>query len=669
MSRAWAPLPVGAFTGFDWSAPGATAGWDPYLVWAEATRFASQGGLTPTWLTLAVELQPGTSVRDFVDAGHARWMRVPSAYLESTPEGSRFCTARVRPHFFAALAPGGALHGRVKRIEIGLAVHEPDDGESAATDAAAPPAAAGMSAAHARPTPVAGKVLAIIDDSLAVAHANLLAGNTPRTAFLWRQDSRGGGRRPADLGYGHEVTAAMIASALDAFRDGELVDEGAVYTALGLSVIGQRWPHGQVPFHALDVAASHGSHVADLAAGPRTAQARTANLPPDLDAPPSWTRADDAASRCPMVAVQLDTRTVADTSGGAMNVAVLDAMAYILARCEPDAHVVVNLSYGSLAGPHDGTSLLERAMDGWIALCGGRLQVVVAAGNSYQLRTHANLPLASGAEQVLHWRVPPDDRTPSFLELWIAPGGSGIAIEITPPAGASLPALPVGASGQWLDPRTGQPMATLVYPSSVATGEQGTCVLLAIAPTFSFDAAACTAPSGVWRVRLANRGAESTVVDAYIERDDVIPGRRNGARQSHFEDDPELHPSQQYDLDAEVDDPARSTPIRRSGSFNSIATGRGTVSVGGGVLAEPQAWARYSPRRPDPDAQRPRRPGVVKLPDQVRPSDESRAVGGILAMGSRSGLVVRMAGTSSAAPQAARDLLNQASTSGTAASS
>ena len=34
----WTKLPKGEFTGIHWAQPGATAGFDPYLVWAEAER-------------------------------------------------------------------------------------------------------------------------------------------------------------------------------------------------------------------------------------------------------------------------------------------------------------------------------------------------------------------------------------------------------------------------------------------------------------------------------------------------------------------------------------------------------------------------------------------------------------------------------------------------------
>jgi hypothetical protein len=663
MSREWAALPRGEFTGIHWDRPGATAGFDPYLVWAEATQFSAQGGQPPRWLSIAIELEPGTDIRSFVAGGQLSWLRVAPVYTAFPMAGLRFCTARVRPGFFSALQPGGPLHRLVRRFELGLALQVPAEDDSAAASEPRdhlPASVAALPLALAREAsrPLTGKVLALIDDSLAVAHANLQAAGRPRTAFLWRQDGHGRGRHPVDLGYGHELTAADIQAAMQACTNAEgVVDEAATYVELGLSVLGRSWPTGRVPFHALDLPASHGTHVADIAAGPRTVAARVANLPPDRDAPPTWDAANDEASRCPLIAVQLDTRTVADTSGASMNVALMDALAYVLSRCDARAEIVANLSYGTQAGPHDGTSWLESAMDHLIGLSGGRLQIAVAAGNSYQLRTHANVCLAPGASATLHWRVQPDDRTPSFLELWIEEGRPGIRIEVTPPGGAALPALSVGQSGIWRDGHR-MPVATLIYPERVATGTRGTCALLALAPTFSFDAGVATADAGVWRVRLHNTGSVAAVVDGTIERDDVVIASRTGARQSHFEDDPALAVGQQYDLDAFLDDPARATPVRRSGSFSSIAGGSRVVSVGANLLAEPTQWAHYSPTSPDPDAGRPGRPGVVKVPTTVQAGDETRVLHGLTAAGSRSGQVVRLAGTSAAAPQIARRMIN-----------
>ena len=658
----WAALPRGGFTGIDWSAPGATEGWDPYLVWADCVRFAGAGAPSTRWLPVAIELHPGVTVPQLVGAAGPAWLRVPPVYTsQAAPAGLRFCTGRARPEFFRALQAGGKLHPLVQRVELGLPVPGTDD----ATEAAAP-AGGGVEPPAAR---LSGTVFGLIDDSLAVANTCFLhADGTPRTAWLWRQDGHGEGRRPKALGYGQELQAQDISAALERHRHGGLVDEGAVYTALGLSAMGRPWPGGQAPFHTLDLATSHGSHVADLACGPRRATAQIANLPPGFDAPPSFAPADDAASRCPIVAVQLDHDTVKDTSGGSLQVHVLDGLLYILSRCDDQARIAVNISFGALAGPHDGSGLLEQAMDQLVELCGGRLGITLAAGNSYQLRAHANLRVEAGSRSALHWRVQPDDRTPSFLELWIEPGCDSMEIELTPPgASRPLPAVERGESRIWLDP-AGRPLCTLLYPRRIASGLHGTCAMLALAPTFAFAGGVALAPSGVWTLGLHNRGSRAAVVDGYIERDDVVIGTRTGARQSWFEDAPQLPWAQQYDLDALVDDPQRATPIRRSGSFNSIATGRHTVSAGGQRVAG-ERWAAYSPQAPDPDGSRPQRPGVVKVPDGAAPSDENPALPGLLGAGSRSGGATRLAGTSAAAPQLARQLLNAGVTSVPAASS
>ena len=645
----WTPLPTGGFTGIHWARPGATNGADPYLVWAEADQFAGYGGKQPRWLTIALELNPGVSIAQLLAAASPKWLHVPPVYTSATaPQELRFCTARVRSAFFRHIGPGGDLHALVKRLELGLPVGNGTDD---------PP---GHATPHGSPPPggrrlLTGKVMGLIDDSLALAHANFLdARGKARTAFFWRQDREGKGAAPAALGYGHELTAADINAAMQANVFGGMVDESGVYTTLGLSTLGQKSRGGRVQFHALDTAASHGSHVLDLAAGPRTVEAQIANLPPGFDAPPSWNDANDDASRAPVVAVQLDYHTVADTSGGSMNVHVLDGLMYILSCCAPSAQIAVNVSFGTLAGPHDGTSLLEAAMDQLLALCGKRLAIVIAAGNSYQQRTHANLTLGRGESHALHWRAQPDDTSQSFLELWLPPGAQGIELEITPPGRAALPALRLGQSGMWLDGGT-QPVCGLIYPDSVATGERGTCALLALAPTFSFDKDTATSPSGVWQVKLTNTQAGRVTVDAYVERDDVVIGTHGGARQSHFED---RFYNTSGDPGQWVDHPDNPSLIRRSGNFNSIGTGARTVSVGGTRISD-GSWARYSPRKPDPDASRPERPGVVKVPDTHAYSDENPILLGLKAAGTRSGGVARLVGTSDAAPQVTRRILNR----------
>lgn len=214
-----------------------------------------------------------------------------------------------------------------------------------------------------------GKVLGIIDGGLAFAHANFLRNGRTRRPVP-RQDRAGVGTVPAALGYGHELTGAEIDRVMQANVFGGLVDETAVYA------------HFQMGME-LNKRINHGTHVLDIAAGPRTVLAQIAGAPPFPEAPPTWAMANDDASRCDILAVQLDWDTVLDTSGGSMNVHIMDGLMYMLSRCESSARLVVNLSWGTLSGPHDGSSVLEAAMDQLIGLKAGRLQIILPASNSY----------------------------------------------------------------------------------------------------------------------------------------------------------------------------------------------------------------------------------------------------------------------------------------------
>ena len=678
-TRPWNALPQGGITGTDWAAPEALENADPYLAWAETDRFSGYRLGTaddpePRWLPIVIELAGDAEVIDLVRASQTRWLQIPPVYLGRP--GLRFCTARVGKGFFRALREQTRLCHLVQRYELGLPVeHHTGPLEHPATTTMAP-------------TPVTdrlhGKVMGLIDGGLALVHAHFLRPDgSPRVRHFWRQDNTFGSgwpgdtarvRRPLDparagptpglMGYGHEITAPALHAAMAAhMRDG-LLDEDALYQQL------QLW---DLAHHA-----HHGTHVMSQACGP----IRGVDTVGSEDRVPDFSPQQDAASACDLIAVQLDWSNVLDTSGGAMNVSILDGLLYILSRCADEARVVVNISWGTLAGPHDGTSILEAAMDQLIDLHGGRLDIVVPAGNGYQSRTHANATLGSVGSNdqsdtlTLNWRVQPDDRTQSFLELWLCDPAlpdeaiRDLCITVRPPGHAqALPAIGVGQSGVW--PSAQAPQCCLIFPQRSALGRQGTCALLALAPTFSHQADTTTAPFGVWQVTIKNHGLNPVVLDAYIERDDVAMGTHTGARQSYFED---AAYDTSGDLKSFIDDPENPTPIRRSGSFNSLSTGRHTVAVGGvrHALGALDPLARYSPRLPDPDGTRPQRPGVKKEPDRLAVTDDNAALWGIRGAGSRSGCsVVRLAGTSGAAPQIARTLINQsraaASTSGSAA--
>ena len=221
----WNHLPRGCFTGIDWAKPDATNGFDPYLVWAEADRFAGYGDKQPKWLPVAIELSSGISIAHFIGAASPQWLHVPSVYTSSAaPAGLRYCTARVRPAFFKHIQPGGSLHALVKRLEMGLPADPYAGGPGTS------------SAAGTQPL-LKGKVVAVIDDGLAFANANFLRNGKARTRYFWRQDGKGVGDTPAGLGYGHELTAANINYAMQQRTYNGLVDEGAVYQHFRLTAL------------------------------------------------------------------------------------------------------------------------------------------------------------------------------------------------------------------------------------------------------------------------------------------------------------------------------------------------------------------------------------------------------------------------------------------------
>ena len=667
----WPDLPVGSFTGVNWSQPQAMDHADPYLAWAETSGFAGfrspQGqSANPQWLPLLLELKEGVTVQDLVLHSRRSWLQIPRVY-QHLAHDLRFCTARAKRGFFDALKPGGALHDLVQSYELGLPVGHHSQG--LAEEACAAP---GDSRSPVPQSNLArGQVMVVIDDGLAVGHGDFLKGrNKTRVAAYWRQDATVGphgrsaasiqpipldplraGPTPGDLGYGHEMDRRWIQSAIDRHSHGTTLDEDGLYQHL------QMW--------AMQHNAHHGTHVSSLAAGPwiYTQTIGTEN------SPPNWAPSGDPASEASLVVVQLDWASVADSSGGAMNVSVLDALAFALSRCANDAQIVINLSWGALAGPHNGTSLLERAVAQVMACKHPDAQLVIPAGNAYQARTHANASIPPQAHRrgpddstaTLHWRVQPDDHSQSFLELWFEFEDAethehrrqNLEIVLTPPgASAPLPAMPLGRSGVW--PSAQNPVCALMFPRQSALGQGGICALLALAPTATWFEGTTLSNAGVWRVEVRNIGEQPVIMDAYVERDDVPLGVANtGARQSYLED---RHYDTEGGINGFIDQPDNPSLVRRSGTFNDLATRAPSVSVGGirYFRSATDPMARYSPRLPDPDAARPERTGVRKVPERLAVSDDHATLWGVRAAGTRSASAVRLVGTSMAAPQISR---------------
>ena len=700
----WSRKRVGSFSGINYAEDGAANGLDPYFVWADISGFAhlrkpgqkpNDMSHVPRRLPMLVVLQEGVTVQDFLQALQPWLARptadasqkerpadgpivsVPAAYLASESVPGGVIPATISRGFFEVRADLG-LAEFVRRFEIDL----PQEATLALRALANDPAPV------KRPL-LEGKVIALIDDGCAFAHPHFLTPAaapgffSTRVKRLWDMNPRG----PQSMvgppwvfaaesyagEYGRDFSDVELNALIAARTYSGRIDEDAVYADFAKGTLDN--------VNRMQRRSAHGTHVMDMATGPYFVQdtmcTRTGGVEPQN---PTWETAQtfmtegggQNASDAQIIFVQLPMRTVQDTSGrNTMTKDVIDALSYILSQCADDTQIVVNLSWGALAGPHDGSHALEQHLDALIAsqrtlhpmlppMPSGmnRLQITTPAGNGYQSRTHANFTLAPDRSQLLQWRTEPDDATESYVEIWL-PQDVKVELTITDPLGNVFPVVTEGQvrnlTGYQAQLNPGS-VVGVCYDDALLNGQNGHCVLLALAPTVSARNTRPTAPHGVWKVLVTNKSLCEGVVDAYVERDDVALGTRRGARQSYFEDENYDRQAIQDNqrVDPECPDPLTAY-VRREGVFNNISTGQLTEKVGG--LRETDAkFAEYSPD--GIDSGRAKRPGTATPVPHFATTEESRTLRGIRAAGTRAAGSVRLSGTSSAAPQIARDLFN-----------
>ncbi len=685
----WSPNPVGTFSGINYAEEGAATGLDQYFVWADISGFphlrkpgqkASDLSHIPKALPMLIALQEGVTARDFLRAlelpeiANRRAISVAEIYLTAeaqVPGG--IVPATVSPDFFATRLDR-RLASVVRRFEIDL----PQEAALALK-----PLKNSLKPIK-RPL-LTGKVMALIDDGCAFAHPHFLTPGavvglfSTRVKRLWDMNPRGpqstvgppwafaAESYPGE--YGRDFSDAELNALITARAYGGRIDEDAVYADFARGTLDN--------VNRLQRRAAHGTHVMDMATGPYFVQdtmcTRAGGAEPQN---PTWEKAQtfptegggQNACDAQIIFVQLPMSTVQDTSGrNTMTKDVISALTYILGQCADDAQIVINLSWGALAGPHDGGHALEQHMDALIASQRAlhpmlppmnRLQITTPAGNGYQSRTHANFTLEPEESQVLQWRTEPDDATESYVEIWL-PEDLKVELTVSDPLGNVFPVVTEGEVRNltgYQAPLMPGSILGVCYNDALLNGQQGHCVLLALAPTVSLNYTRPTAPHGLWKIAVTNKSLCDGVVDAYVERDDVALGTRLGARQSYFEDE-------NYDRQAVVDnqrvDPECPNPpaayVRREGVFNNISTGQLTAKVGGLRETDTQ-FAEYSPTAVY--SGRAKRAGTATPLPHFATSEESRTLRGLRAAGTRAAGTVRLSGTSSAAPQIARDLFN-----------
>lgn len=784
---------------------------DPYLVWADLTEFAGftlpDSDSDERKLSFLVELHPDASL-ELPDPRRPPDHRIDPIWAEVIVPGlyklpsrgddswgpslsSRFLTLRIAPACVSDLLKSP----NVRRAQLGIARINADQTPP-------PPAPSRIK--------VPTVVLGIIDDGCPFAHPHLADENGfSRVRYLWDQDrsreqltslfrpaARGeleqeptaGWHCVEAAGYGRELRPGQLRYASHAGQASgsdtlayAITNYGAVLPeperASSMFVQTAGYPVTQLPYGTLR-RQTHGASALFLAAGsvdgtpPLAAQKAVEGCRPEVGQ-----HIRGGASECPIVFVQLPTRTLLDTSGGSLGVHVLDGVRYILDRAAvidadtPPAWqpgqpvpvdeklaerpisqnpVVINISYGAYAGPHDGSSILEQALadlvgctlppeKGVVAKASDAarqdLWICLAAGNGHGRRGFARTLVSASRPGALVWDVGPDNPHMSFLEIWLpaadhegrpvaAAYAHQIGIKVYPPGEAEPVLVSIGQGATWQDEGSGAtqvraPRAGVFYPRSVAQGLYQTMALVAVSPTRPLPGRGQPAPHGAWRIEIhlapsagESPGAEAMYVQAWTERDDLVYGVPRKAQNRLRGDDefPELSETSpsaiaylkhQYSnaKGGALRDPLAPDPA--VGSLSGLATPKqgglldaspaikglseakwrmgGLVVVGAGNLSneEVASYSSGGPSRHAPvrhagtdlptserlDPELPFLGASRNRPDVTAPADVGPAVRGLRTAGMRAGEWARLSGTSAAAPNVARSLVDLAAAS------
>ena len=163
------------------------------------------------------------------------------------------------------------------------------------------------------------------------------------------------------------------------------------------------------------------------------------------------------------------------------------------------------------------------------------IKLTVPAGNHLQDQVHAR----ADADTELQWVIPPDDRTPSVMEITQV-GEQAldlVSVTVTPPGSTPL-TVPIPAVGSFCDLTNadGHVIARLSRPSDPSTpfiADWPDHLVLKVRANAQLSGDAPLAPAGTWRVSVTGSQCECLF---WIRRDDTLAGFASSGRQSRFRD-------------------------------------------------------------------------------------------------------------------------------------
>jgi hypothetical protein len=261
----------------------------------------------------------------------------------------------------------------------------------------------------------------------------------------------------------------------------------------------------------------------------------------------------------PLLGVQVPPEAAADTTGTYSESYIVQGVRWLCWKARQissEAKLVINISYGTLAGPKDGSKFIEEQIEREVASCkklGLTVHVVYAFGNGLNTKQVAQFHVPDGGKAVApRWVIPRGQRLPNFMEIRAVDPNDGklvqvpedLAFTLTDPHGIAIDF--DLASGK----TTAPPWTNLNEPASArffyvpdrcfddpdrpkATG----MVQIAIAPTLPLltEYPTPVAPNGDWDLMVKNNSKSDIKLVLQIQRGDIAPGFSIGGQQSFFE--------------------------------------------------------------------------------------------------------------------------------------
>ncbi len=318
-----------------------------------------------------------------------------------------------------------------------------------------------------------GVVVGICDWGFDFTHPNFRnPDGSTRLLALWDQRGTGHPLAPAPYDTGRLFTREMI--------------DAALATPDPCATLGYHPANGDPRNDG-----AHGTHVADILAGNRREPGSEVGL----------------ASGADIVFVHLGSQRLRPLENLGDSVSLLEGLDFVR-RQAAGRPCVMHLSAGKTAGPHLGTTPLERAVDIMLVDAPG-LALVQSAGNYGDAALHAHARVGPDQAHTFTWLIPEEDGTANEIELWYS-GQDIYDVTVTDPTGRVF-------------------AATLGSRASLGDGAEdwGTLYHRRREPNSGLNHVDLflykEAPAGPWQVRLHGREVVDGRIHAWIERD--IGGR------------------------------------------------------------------------------------------------------------------------------------------------